>query len=639
MMGSQEYLRALKLGDKEYKACVSKGIYPYLPVLDDLVSRVDIETQVPLGLVEIPIKSIVGTYSAGRTTAFARNFMPILEPDSEFSAKWGQLYDSLEEDGLRDPIKAFEFNNRFYVMEGNKRVSVFKYMDAVSIEGTVTRMIPKRSDDPEVKIYYEFMDFYDLTGINYLYMSREGNFRKLLKYTYGLDTKWEKEQEQDFRAFFTFFEKEFAPKAAGKLTITAGDALCVYLSIFGYKEAAEKTQAEIRRDIARLWNEFVNYNSGAEMTLVLNPTPESQKTALVKLLPGASTLKIAFIHDRSAQQSAWTYSHELGRKYVQDALGERIATTAVDRVEDQDADDVFDAAIEAGHKVIFATSPKLMPAAVRAAVKHPEVIILNCSMSLGHKTIRSYYLRNYEAKFILGAIAGAMKDEGNIGYLADYPIHGSTAEINAFAMGVQMTCHDAKVYLEWSTVKDRDPYAAFRENNVTLISGRDMNAKDNTSREFGLYALGKEGRESEHTSLAMPVRHWGKLYAEIIRTILRGAYKNDENVFADQALNYFWGMSSEAVDVIYSRNLPAGPVRLLRSLRAGMRDMDINPLIGPVYAQDGSLKCEDGQVITAKDAVNIDWLAENIIGELPDISQLKEEAVELVSIQGIKSEV
>ncbi|HPF29257.1 MAG TPA: BMP family ABC transporter substrate-binding protein, partial [Lachnospiraceae bacterium] len=121
-MATADYIKAQKLGEKEYHACVSKGNYPYLPVLDDIISRETVDSQVSLGLVQIPLDSIVGTYSAGRTTAFARNFMPILSQDSEFACKWSQLYDALEEEGLRDPIKAYEYNNKFYVMEGNKRV-------------------------------------------------------------------------------------------------------------------------------------------------------------------------------------------------------------------------------------------------------------------------------------------------------------------------------------------------------------------------------------------------------------------------------------------------------------------------------------------------------------------------------------
>ena len=637
----QDYVKAMKMGEKEYRACVSRGEYPYLPVLDEIVSHVEIESQVSLGLVQIPLKQVVGTYSAGRTTAFARNFMPILDEMSEFGSKWADLYDALESEGLRDPIKAFEFNNKFYVMEGNKRVSVSKYMDAVTIDGTVTRMIPKLTDDPEIKLYYEFLDFYEKTEINYLYMSREGNFKKLLTEVYnktdenGEFVKWSKDERLDFHAFFSSFEKEFVPRAEGKLNITAGDAICEFLAVYDYEEEKEKSQTEIRNDLVRFWRELALYDRGDELTLVLNPTPESRKTALVKLIPGMGTgqLKIAFIHDKSAQESSWTYSHELGRKYVMDVFGEGIATTSIVRNEDESEDDVFADAVKAGNKVIFATSPKLASSALKAALKYPEVIILNCSMSLTHQTIRSYYLRMYEAKFITGAIAGAMLEHGGIGYISDYPIHGTTAEINAFALGVQMVNPRAKVHLEWSMVKDRDPREEFKKNDINLISGRDLNAKTSMGQEFGLFRLNEDG---SHTNLAMPVRHWGKLYEEIIRSILRGGYKNDENVFGPQALNYFWGMSSGAIDVIYSRNLPAGLVRLLRTFRQDIRAMDLNPFSGPIYDQNGNMRCDESDSLTAKESVSIDWLNENIIGYIPDISELKDEAVELVKVQGIK---
>ena len=48
---------------------------------------------------------------------------------------------------------------------------------------------------------------------------------------------------------------------------------------------------------------------------------------------------------------------------------------------------------------------------------------------------RTYYGRIYEAKFITGAIAGAMAQNNRIGYIASYPIFGVPASINAFALG------------------------------------------------------------------------------------------------------------------------------------------------------------------------------------------------------------
>ena len=54
-MGDMEYEEALKLGKKEYKACVSQGKFPYLPVLDDIISRENIQSEVNLGLIQIPL--------------------------------------------------------------------------------------------------------------------------------------------------------------------------------------------------------------------------------------------------------------------------------------------------------------------------------------------------------------------------------------------------------------------------------------------------------------------------------------------------------------------------------------------------------------------------------------------------------
>ena len=126
-MSDTEYGAALKLGKKQYQDSVAKGEYPYLPVLDEALSYTDIVSQVSLGTMDIPLSKLVGTKTAERSISFANNFMPLLTERSEFAIKWQNLYNYQVEDGINDPIVAYEFMNRFYVQEGNKRVSVMKY--------------------------------------------------------------------------------------------------------------------------------------------------------------------------------------------------------------------------------------------------------------------------------------------------------------------------------------------------------------------------------------------------------------------------------------------------------------------------------------------------------------------------------
>ena len=55
-MSLVEYQEALKMGRKEYHMCVARGKYPYLNVLEEITSNFDVESEVPLGTIQIPMK-------------------------------------------------------------------------------------------------------------------------------------------------------------------------------------------------------------------------------------------------------------------------------------------------------------------------------------------------------------------------------------------------------------------------------------------------------------------------------------------------------------------------------------------------------------------------------------------------------
>ena len=142
-MAKDDYLKAFRSGKKDYQSRMLRGIKPTLQVLDDIMPEKGTYHEVPLGLVQVPIAQIVGTKTVGRSSSFAGNFMPILYEDSEFASKWINLSESQKDEGIRDPIKAYEYMKKFYVEEGNKRVSVMKYFGAVSIPA-LFRSVPKR---------------------------------------------------------------------------------------------------------------------------------------------------------------------------------------------------------------------------------------------------------------------------------------------------------------------------------------------------------------------------------------------------------------------------------------------------------------------------------------------------------------
>ena len=75
----QAYEQALKLGKQAWNQKVFKGDSGYLRTLDSMLQKGDIVTEYPLGLVEIPIHKIIGTYTHSRSISFAENYMPIMD--------------------------------------------------------------------------------------------------------------------------------------------------------------------------------------------------------------------------------------------------------------------------------------------------------------------------------------------------------------------------------------------------------------------------------------------------------------------------------------------------------------------------------------------------------------------------------
>ena len=259
-MSLDDYSKAYKLGKKEYQYRMMHGMNPMLEVLDDILPTRGSFSEIPLGLVQIPIDQIVGTKTEGRSNAFAANFMPILRETTEFARKWAQLSTSHLNEGIREPVKAYEYMNKFYILEGNKRVSVMKYFDAVSIPGTVIRIIPKRTEEKENKIYFEFLDFYECSKVNYIWFSEVGNFPKLQKAVGKKpDEMWSEDDRLLFSSTYTRFSIEFKQQGGEEIKITPGDAFLAFIMLYGYDTVCEMTTRELKNLITKNREDFKEY--------------------------------------------------------------------------------------------------------------------------------------------------------------------------------------------------------------------------------------------------------------------------------------------------------------------------------------------------------------------------------------------
>lgn len=242
-----QYEYAYKLGKKAFLSDKWNKRDPYLPSLDDIVDEYDC-TRVELGTIDVPADLIIGTKTSGRTVSFASNFMPLFKPNSEFASKWFQVCSyHLSDTGITEPPKVYEYLGKFYVEEGNKRVSVLKSYGAVLIQCDVIRLIPPMSDDKEIKLYYEFLDYYKLSRLYSIQFNKSGYYKKLQKLMeFDDDYKWER---YDRIRIIGFYEKLCRMLKKKNINLYYPDCLVVMLEIYGYEYLYEMKDKELSNAI------------------------------------------------------------------------------------------------------------------------------------------------------------------------------------------------------------------------------------------------------------------------------------------------------------------------------------------------------------------------------------------------------
>ena len=274
----EEYNRALKAGQKETRDLLSAGHDPYPKVLDDILPAADIDSVVNIGVIEIPADLIVGTKTSGRTTAFTAGFLPLLGPDSEFAAKWMRLCAAhLSNEGIRDPIICYEYLGKFYVQEGNKRVSVLRHFGAPRIPGNVLRVMPAQSEEPHIQVYNEFLEFYEASGIYDVQFRQPGDFARLLSYL-GKEPgeKWSEREQRTFRAYFQYFRDAFAACKGDSLDLLPEEALLLWLRVYPFRDLGKLSASKLKKAMVSLWDDMVTIAQDEPVQVTTEPVTEGK---------------------------------------------------------------------------------------------------------------------------------------------------------------------------------------------------------------------------------------------------------------------------------------------------------------------------------------------------------------------------
>ncbi len=626
----EQYAQALKSGQKYYRNAVANGRYPFPPALDEIVDERNSAGRQELGVIEIPSELIVGTKVVSRQAAFAGNFMPLLDSNSEFGTKWINLCAAhLGDTGIREPIKCYEYLGRFYVQEGNKRVSVLKSFDSPRISGNVTRILPVYSEDPAVQLYYEFLRFYELSHLYQVRFTRLGNYEKL-QAALGMekDQVWTEVEQRRFLAGFTRLQDSLKNRGEKDPSAVAGDVLLSWLAVYPFSELNDMTASALSKALDSIQKSVESVAHDQPIAVSTEP-PEGQKSLVNKLLGFVRSEHVtaAFIYTAAPEDSRWIAAHENGREYLERALGERVTTMSYVCSIDE-AQKTMETAIAEGADAIFAVTPTLIGACRKIAALHPQVKVLNCSLTAPYPGVRSYYSRMYETKFVAGAIAGAMSENNKIGYVADYPIFGVPAAINAFVLGARCVNPRAQVRLRWSCL-ELDPVGSLQAEGCTVVSRQEGISRPKKDRDWSLYMLTDENKIRP---LASPSWVWGRFYERVVRSMLNGSYGSDSGY---TAINYWWGIRSGVIDVELADDLPDGIKRLAKLLINGVAEGRIEPFRAELTDQVGRRRNEGMHGLSPEEIMTMDYLLDSVDGYIPAFDELRSEAKPLVRYLGL----
>ncbi len=432
---------------------------------------------------------------------------------------------------------------------------------------------------------------------------------------------WTEEERRTFNAYFHYFREAFHAVNVKAADVLPEEALLLWLNLYPFQNLGRLTSAELKKSVAALWEDMVATSKKEDSVKVQTKAEDAGKSSLVsRVVSVFDVLDVAFVHQLDASKSAWVLGHEAGREHIEKVFGDRILVRNYYGANSfEKAEALIEQAVSDGAQVVFTTAPPLSRATLKAAVKYPKVRFLNCSVDQPYSSIRTYYGRIYESKFITGAIAGAMAQNNRIGYVASYPIFGVTASINAFALGAQLTNPRAQIELRWSCMEGT-PQADFFADGIRVVSHRVAPTQSKMYLDFCNYGTYLMDDRGDLVPLGTPIWVWGKFYEFVIRSILQGGWKREKGV--STALNYWLGMDSGVIGVNLSDKLPEGVRQMAKLLEKGLTDGTLDPFLRKITAQDGSVKNDGTHKFTPGQLLKMDWLCSNVIGSVPPFEEI-----------------
>jgi simple sugar transport system substrate-binding protein len=349
--------------------------------------------------------------------------------------------------------------------------------------------------------------------------------------------------------------------------------------------------------------------------------PKVEAKAEVRAEPPkkAEPLKVGFVYVSPIGDAGWTTQHNRGREQMQQALGDKVTTSFVEKVpEGADAERVIRDLAAQGHKLIFTTSFGFMNPTIKVAEEFPDVRFEHATGYKRAANVGTYNVRFYEGRYAAGVLAGRMTKTNTLGYVGAFPIPEVLQGINAFTLGARSVNPKAQVRVIWVSSwydpgKERDAANALIGQGADVLTHHtDSSAVVATAEEKGRMAVAYHSDMSKFgpkAQLAAVTHHWGEYYTKTAQSVLDGTWKPG---------NLWGGMKDGMIKVeAFSESVPKEIVELVNAKAAAIKAGEFHPFTGPIRSNDGREIAAKGAVLTDEQLGRMDFYVEGVVGKVP----------------------
>lgn len=328
-------------------------------------------------------------------------------------------------------------------------------------------------------------------------------------------------------------------------------------------------------------------------------------------------LKVGFVYVSPIGDAGWTYMHNKAREIVVDEFGDKIDTSYVESVaEGSDSERVIRNLSARGYDLIFTTSFGYMNPTLKVARRFPQI---KYEHATGYKTARNmgnYQARAYQARYLAGMTAGAMSTNGQIGYVAAFPIPEVIRGINAFTLGAQAANPDISVKVVWINTW-HDPAKEREAADSLILQGADVLTMHTDSpaviqaaQARDVYAVGFNSDMSEYgpdAHLTSATMHWESIYRDKIQAVLDGTWEPKA----------IWhGLAEGVVDIApFNEAVPTWVVEKVETVKLEIIEGKRQVFQGPIYNHAGELAVKEGEALTDEQLLELEWYVKGIEGK------------------------